>query len=53
MEHGCQIAKFDPLLSLNCARVEGGGGAQYKICCHGALEPDLARFGAVSSAPVH
>ena len=23
--HGCQIAKFDPFLSLDCARVEGGG----------------------------
>ena len=24
---GCQMAKFDPFLSLDCARVEGGGGA--------------------------
>ena len=24
---GCQIAKFDPFLSLDCARVEGVGGA--------------------------
>ena len=23
--HGCQIAKFDPFLSLDCARVEGVG----------------------------
>ena len=23
--HGCQMAKFDPFLSLGCARVEGGG----------------------------
>ena len=23
--HGCQMAKFDPLLSLDCARVEGVG----------------------------
>ena len=23
---GCQMAKFDPLLSLDCARVEGVGG---------------------------
>ena len=22
---GCQMAKFDPFLSLDCARVEGGG----------------------------
>ena len=25
--HGCQMAKFDPFLSLDCARVEGLGGA--------------------------
>ena len=24
-EQGCQIAKFDPFLSLDCARVEGVG----------------------------
>ena len=24
-EHGCQMAKFDPFLSLVCARVEGVG----------------------------
>ena len=24
-DHGCQIAKFDPFLSLDCARVEGVG----------------------------
>ena len=24
-EHGCQMAKFDPFLSLDCARVEGVG----------------------------
>ena len=23
--HGCQMAKFDPFLSLDCAWVEGGG----------------------------
>ena len=23
--HGCQMAKFDPFLSLDCARVEGVG----------------------------
>ena len=23
--HGCQMAKFDPVLSLDCARVEGVG----------------------------
>ena len=23
--HGCQMAKFDPFLSLDCARVEGAG----------------------------
>ena len=23
--HGCQMAKFVPFLSLDCARVEGGG----------------------------
>ena len=23
--HGCQIAKFDPFFSLDCARVEGVG----------------------------
>ena len=28
-EHGCQIAKFYPFLSLDCARV-GGVGAQSK-----------------------
>ena len=28
---GCQTAKFDPFLSLDCARVEGAGvGAQSK-----------------------
>ena len=43
--HGCQIAKFDPFLSLDCARVEGmgaqgggrGGAIQgkegIKFCC--------------------
>ena len=25
--HGCQMAKFDPFLSLDCARVEGVEGA--------------------------
>ena len=25
MEQGCQMAKFDPFLSLSCARVEGVG----------------------------
>ena len=25
LEQGCQMAKFDPLLSLDCARVEGVG----------------------------
>ena len=25
--HGCQMAKFDPFLSLDCTRVEGVGGA--------------------------
>ena len=24
-QQGCQTAKFDPFLSLDCARVEGGG----------------------------
>ena len=24
---GCQVAKFDPFLSLDCARVEGVGAA--------------------------
>ena len=24
-EQGCQMAKFDPVLSLDCARVEGVG----------------------------
>ena len=24
-KQGCQMAKFDPFLSLDCARVEGGG----------------------------
>ena len=27
---GCQMAKFDPFLSLDCARVEGRMGAQSK-----------------------
>ena len=27
---GCQMAKCDPFLSLDCARVEGMGGAQFK-----------------------
>ena len=27
---GCQMAKFDPFLSLDCVRVEGGVGAQSK-----------------------
>ena len=26
----CQMAKFDPLLSLDCTRVEGGGAIQGK-----------------------
>ena len=25
LNHGCQMAKFDPFLSLDCARVEGVG----------------------------
>ena len=25
LQHGCQMAKFDPFLSLDCARVEGVG----------------------------
>ena len=25
LSQGCQMAKFDPFLSLDCARVEGGG----------------------------
>ena len=25
-QQGCQMAKFDPFLSLDCARVEGAGG---------------------------
>ena len=31
----CQIAKFDPFLSLDCARVEGVGHRKGSIkCCH-------------------
>ena len=26
-EQGCQMVKFDPFLSLDCARAEGVGGA--------------------------
>ena len=30
MKQGCQMAKFDPFLSMDCARVEGGGALQGK-----------------------
>ena len=40
---GCQMAKFDPFLSLDCARVEGVGRNPRKgrdqILQHGVAEP--------------
>ena len=33
-------AKFDPFLSLDCARVEGGGGARDQILPSGNLVTD-------------
>ena len=38
---GCQMAKFDPFISLNCARVEGGGTRKGRdqILKHSVAEP--------------
>ena len=43
-EEGCQMAKFDPFLSLDCARVEGGGDRPCPCYCESQLAPTFAQL---------
>ena len=38
-DQGCQMAKFDPFLSFDCARVEGVGKGRDQILQHSVAEP--------------